>query len=240
MSFQYPIAYLTLSLTCLGCASVGFWKQRYLPIAGILVWIGVSFLLLSIVYFLNIPKFLGKNSRGGRNPLAWIVFGPYLILCELSTMFQRSKSSLSEAFPGLYIGRRLSNREAEAMLATIKPKTIIDLAPELVETPSLRSIHYHSIPVLDAHAPTVEQLVEVTRQIRRGLDRGPVYVHCALGYGRSGTAAAAFLIAIEEALDVKNAVAQLKRVRPGIVLTSGQRETITQSITQLKRVVLLP
>ena len=47
---------------------------------------------------------------------------------------------------------------------------------------------------------------------------GPVLVCCALGYSRSAVAAAAWLIAAGHATDTEDALAQVRRARPQVVV----------------------
>lgn len=228
MVVQYPLSYLALALTCFGCSGVAFSKGRYLPVAALLIWIGVSFLLLALAYGVNAPFLLGKRASGGRNPLSWILIGPYLLISAFSQALARSKSPYSEVAPGFYMGRHLGDEEAEAMVRSTGVRTVIDLAAEHTEATIFRSLDYHSLPVLDAMPLTAEQLRLAVGIVQQKLLSGPVFVHCALGFGRSGCVAAAYFIAAGLATDVKNAVSQLKRIRPGITLSRGQRDVVAE------------
>jgi hypothetical protein len=228
MVFQYPLSYLTLAVTCFGCSGVALSKGRYLPVAGLLIWIGGSFLLLALAYWGNAPFLLGKRASGGRNPLSWILVGPYLLVSALSQALARSKSPYTEVAPGLYMGRHLGDDEAEAMVRSTGVRTVIDLAAEHTEASIFRTLDYCSLPVLDAMPLTAGQLRSAVGIIQQKLPGGPVFVHCALGFGRSGCVAAAYLIAAGLATDVKNALSQLKRIRPGITLSRGQRDVVEE------------
>jgi protein-tyrosine phosphatase len=52
---------------------------------------------------------------------------------------------------------------------------------------------------------------------------GAVYIHCAVGHGRSATVAAAVLLARGLAANPREAVALLRRSRPLVRLTRVQR-----------------
>lgn len=66
--------------------------------------------------------------------------------------------------------------------------------------------------------------MELVRKVARW--QGGVYIHCASGHGRSATVAAAVLMVRGLAADAKAAENLMKRVRPGIRLSLGQRRLL--------------
>ena len=54
----------------------------------------------------------------------------------------------------------------------------------------------------------------------------PTLLCCALGYGRSATVAAAWLLASGRAAGVDDAMAMVRRARPGAVLTPAHRRQL--------------
>jgi hypothetical protein len=77
------------------------------------------------------------------------------------------------------------------------------------------------LPVRDFTAPTLEQLATATAWIDAQIENGlPTLVHCGGGRGRTGAVLAGWLIAHGRA--VEEAVAEVRRVRPGAVETRGQ------------------
>ncbi|MFP9015513.1 dual specificity protein phosphatase family protein, partial [Pseudomonas aeruginosa] len=56
--------------------------------------------------------------------------------------------------------------------------------------------------------------------------QGPLLVACALGYSRSATLVAAWLLLSGRAADVESAVAVLRRARPQVLLGEAQRRTL--------------
>ena len=54
----------------------------------------------------------------------------------------------------------------------------------------------------------------------------PTLLCCALGYGRSATVAAAWLLASGRAADLDEAIDQIRRVRPGIALSPSHRREL--------------
>lgn len=103
---------------------------------------------------------------------------------------------------------------------------VLDLCAELpIHAPGL---DYHSLPVLDLIAPTAEQCLEAAQAIERLRQHGPLLVCCALGYSRSATAVAAWLLYSGRAASVEAAQMQIRQNRPGIVLQLAHRQALEQ------------
>ena len=75
------------------------------------------------------------------------------------------------------------------------------------------------IPVRDMTAPTIEQLEKIVKWIDERIKK--VIVHCYGGYGRSGTALAAYLI-YSKGLSADEAIRAVRRVRRGAIMTRDQ------------------
>lgn len=77
------------------------------------------------------------------------------------------------------------------------------------------------LPVLDFHAPTILQFYSAVRFLDTCLAEGKTpLVHCAMGYGRTGTILAAHLIVQGEKTIA--AIAEVRRARPGAIETPEQ------------------
>jgi protein-tyrosine phosphatase len=86
---------------------------------------------------------------------------------------------------------------------------------------------YLHLATVDDHAPTLEHLREGVAFIRDQVQAGRgVFVHCGSGIGRAATMAAAYLLST--GLDVEQAWARIRQVRPFIRPTPVQ-------IAQLER-----
>jgi protein tyrosine phosphatase (PTP) superfamily phosphohydrolase (DUF442 family) len=132
---------------------------------------------------------------------------------------------VSQITPHLHVGGQYRRRgwlrlEARGVTAVVNMRIEFDDNDAGVAPP-----RYLHLPVLDDHAPTLEQLQSgigfIADEIARG---GAVYVHCGSGIGRAATMAAAYLIST--GLSQEEAWAQIRAVRPFIRPTVVQLEQI--------------
>jgi atypical dual specificity phosphatase len=80
-------------------------------------------------------------------------------------------------------------------------------------------------PLEDMEAPSQEQLDRCVSAIQRANERNMgVAVHCGAGLGRTGVVLAAYFVA--RGLTAANAVARVRRLRPGSVETDEQAEAV--------------
>jgi protein-tyrosine phosphatase len=183
----------------------------------IFAWPALSLVGVALAYAMGWNWIFGK--RRGRLP-AWslVVFGPHLLGQRILWWVQsRGRTPCSQLLPNLWIGRRPSARDC----AELKQRGVtatLDLTAELPESPGLRDGGYHNLPVLDLtlpDLPTLRRAVEIIDDASR--DGGVVYMHCALGYGRTAIVAAAYLLSTGRAATVEGAVGRVRAARPGSV-----------------------
>ena len=83
------------------------------------------------------------------------------------------------------------------------------------------------IPIIDFHAPSHAQLSECTQILKDLRGRSlPAYLHCYAGIGRSGTMAAAWLIASGE--QAVEAIARIRRAKPGAIESDLQYNALLE------------
>lgn len=194
------------------------------PVGAALVWPGVAVLVVGLAYLAKAPGVFGKRTDDGRmSTFALALLFPYVALAW--TLWQlksrlHDEAPWHEVAPGLLLGRR--PRSA----AELPPGTacIVDLTSELPRALPEASARYLCLPTLDTDAPTDEGLAALITTLSG--DEGPLFVHCAMGHGRSAAVATALLVARGLARDVDDAVAKLKAVRPGVHLHRGQRAAV--------------
>ena len=103
-----------------------------------------------------------------------------------------------------------------AILTLIERPLSTDLLNDLI------SLH---IPVQDFCPPTIEQLnlcVDFLKDCIKA-NKKPV-VHCMMGYGRTGTILAAYLIS--EGMTANDAITAVRRKRPGAIETYEQEDIL--------------
>jgi atypical dual specificity phosphatase len=82
-------------------------------------------------------------------------------------------------------------------------------------------------PVMDMEAPTQGQLDRILSAIRRAHERNMgVAVHCTAGLGRTGVIVACYFVT--RGMTAKNAIARVRRLRPGSVETDEQAEAVAE------------
>jgi atypical dual specificity phosphatase len=83
------------------------------------------------------------------------------------------------------------------------------------------------VPVEDFTPPTQEQLDQCLSSIQRAHDKNiGVGVHCRAGLGRTGTVLACWFVT--KALSAKNAIARVRRLRPGSIETDEQERAVEE------------
>lgn len=122
------------------------------------------------------------------------------------------------------LGRIPSGREAARF------STIIDLCAELPATS--RQAGWCSFPMLDLVTPEVSRLRAAVAAIEAAQANGPVLVCCALGYSRSVCTLAAWLLGNGHAATVTEAIEQLRRVRPRLVLHEEDKVSIVKAVSR--------
>lgn len=223
MSLKYTILFLTLTILLIVGALVNQDSLGWLP--PLFLYLALAFGQLTVAYAAVGPRIFAKR-RDGRFPLrTWLLLGPYLALNHLvwglRCLAQRDRSYV-EAAPNLFFGRRLTAREA-AQPHHPTWNGVLDLAPEFSEVPRLRRVpDYRSLPVLDLTAPTEADLRATVIWLDNAVRAGPVYVHCALGYGRSACVVIAYLLATGVVTTAEDGVRRLRGLRPGVSLTGQQ------------------
>src|SRR5690606_23922190 len=147
--------------------------------------------------------------HGTLPPLSFIFFWPYHAMNYVSLaafrLFAR-KRPFHEISPGLFLGCRLFPAD-EAKMTNLNIRSVLDLTSEFSEAGFLRRVpSYLCIPLLDTGAPSITELNAGIQFIQSRLRQGPVYVHCALGHGRSATFIIGYLMVVGAKQNLKEAI----------------------------------
>ena len=204
---------------------VFFW-----PWGAFVIWPAMSLGIMAAAYFHFGPGVFRK--RSGR--LAWTTWwtlAPVLLGQEISRLYYRRQCrAWDELTPQVWIGGVLNHGEAIALIRN-GVTAVLDLTAEFSEPAPLRAVNYKNIPILDLTAPTPAELEEMVSFIERESQTGIVYVHCKIGYSRTAAVAAAYLIRAGLASLASEAIDELRRVRPCIMMRPEVLDALHQFAT---------
>jgi protein-tyrosine phosphatase len=197
----------------------------------LLVWPGISLTLVGFGYLRLGPGVYGKKADG---TMAWylvVPLLPYLLAAWAVWHVARivgREDCYNEAAPGLFVGRRPHSHELPSEVSLV-----VDLAAEFIECRAVRTgRRYLSVPVLDAGVMNDEAFLALVREVAEW--PGAVYIHCAQGHGRTGTLAAAVMLAKGHCDTVDAAIAQLRAVRPRLALGKAQLQFVHRVCERLQ------
>jgi hypothetical protein len=201
LALRYGLGALVLALPAL---AGGAWT--------LLLWPSVALALVASAYATGRRGFLKADPRG--LPISSrLLFGPWLIAMAVNARLRRSQAGQpARLSSGLWVGPHPRVAGLPAQVADHPQATLVSLAPELMPL-SGTGLPTVLVPTLDLVAPDLAVLALAVEAVSRGLERGPVYLHCALGLGRSAQVAVAWLQA--QGLDAETARRRVRRVRPG-------------------------
>lgn len=229
VSPAYSLAFLILAATCASAGLAAWDVADLVAVAFPFFSALVSFGLLAVAYAGAGPGLFLKRADGRRSPAGWVLFAPYFLLNAVTFALYRAFSrepAWVRVAPNLFFGRRLSAREAEEA-GDAGWVGVLDLAGEFAEVRPLRGVsNYLSLPMLDGVAPGGEKLRRAVEWLTRALEAGPVYVHCALGHGRSGCVVIAYLLSAGLAGTVGEGARLLRGLRSGVRLSAAQRRRV--------------
>jgi protein-tyrosine phosphatase len=187
-----------------------------------LLWMALNWLWVGAAYLGLGPALLCKRSDGSIPLLVTGLLFPYLALTWFSWRLRCLLDARGwvEVTPGLFLGRRVNAHELPPDISMV-----VDFTAEFVEPMSVRTLsRYRCLPTLDGCAPGEASFRALVDEVAR--ESGRVYVHCAVGHGRSATFVVAVLLARGLEQSVDEAEAKLKRLRPGVRLRSSQRALV--------------
>lgn len=162
------------------------------------LWPALSLAIVACAYFsMNAGVF--QKQTDGTVSLAsrWLLI-PYRVFARLNVFFWTRKLPSHVALGNhVFLGR--FPRASEMHRFT----TVIDMAVEMV--PPRHSVEWKSFGTIDLLAPSIEKVQLASRSVEAARPHGPVLICCALGFQRSATVAADWLVATGRVKNVKEA-----------------------------------
>lgn len=217
---KYAVVFTLFGLTCAFYALTShFWALKIVAACFAIAFGGVG-----LAYAFIGPRAFLKKPNGQLSWLSYVLYWPYHLLNAwgLSTARRsNNENAFDQIDDNVYLGYRLSPRDQNE-IEKRGFKSVLDLTCEFSEIPSLRGLSYRCIPLLDTYAPSLELLRTGAQWIQVEAAQGPVYVHCAMGHGRSATFVAAYLLLSSKAQTPQEAVEQIQKLRPKIGLHPAQ------------------
>jgi len=188
----------------------------------VFLWLGIALALVALSYALLGPA--GFQKRDGRHALgAALLLAPYTLGAWLnSRLWTRNSPAPGLIADGVWLGRLPDSRAMQA----VGFRALLDLTAELPAPKG--DWAYMQIPLLDLVPPDSARLEEAAAAIEALRQHGPVLVCCALGYSRSASAVAAWLLATGRASSVDAALAILQQARPRVVLGPQHRQALAR------------
>lgn len=206
-------------------STAALWSGGLAALLGMLLcWTALSLLCVAAIYVGGDPRKFQKNARGRISVAVRWLLGPYLLAawCN-SRWWTRRAAPHAEVAAGVWLSRvpRATQLHHSSVCG------VVDLIAELpLPTPGIASVR---LPVLDLTVPPVAHLREAALAIERLRAAGPVWVCCALGYSRSASAVAAWLLHSGRAPDRAEAERILRAARPQVVLSPAHWAAIEQA-----------
>lgn len=186
----------------------------------LLLWPGGALVLVAAIYLTGDAARFRKADGRMPAPAFWLLL-PYLAGAWInSRLWTRRRPAPSEIDGGLLLGRIPTRRERRAA------RSLVDLAAELPV--DREGVAYRAAPMLDLLPPTVEQIDDAVAAVDALAAERPTLLFCALGYARSATVAAAWLLASGRAAGVDEALAAVRRARPEVALRPADQRRLEE------------
>lgn len=193
----------------------------------VLVWFGVTYVAVGLLYGTAGHRFFGKR-QDGTVGAARYAFMPFLALMRAVHEVHRLTSgerAFDEIAPGLFVGRRPRLQELPPGVTLV-----VDMCTEFPASRGVASAcAYVCIPTLDGTPPSPAELVRAVDAVLAA--RGPVLVHCAAGHSRSAMVALLAAIVRGTWPDLETAERAARAIRPGIRLNGPQRTAARRYLT---------
>lgn len=195
-----------------------------------LLWPAVSLLIVGLNYLIFGVQGFQKQANGRLSPGAWGLLAPYLLGAWInSRIWTRRAPEPVQVVDNVWLGR-IPSKQSLAQFAAL-----IDLCAELPINTQAKP--YRSFPVLDLTAPSAQTCQAAAHAIEELRQHGSVLVYCALGYSRSATAIAAWLLTTERCATVDEALTWVRRAHPNVVFTASHQAAL-QALTKGAQVTI--
>ncbi|HQO16042.1 MAG TPA: phosphatase PAP2/dual specificity phosphatase family protein [Methylotenera sp.] len=221
-------------------AALGFVAGLYLKpysslITLLLVWIAIALALVAAAY-IGFEKQVFQRHKGFIRWPARIMLAPYLLGSWLSyCLYTRKNRQPVEVKNGVWLGPF-----PDKHMCQMGWGAVLDMTNEFATTPIKKIALHNFLPVMDLTPAPPKMLVKAVRWIEtahqelryKGSDNA-ILVHCALGLSRSASVVVCWLVWRKHAASVQAAIAYVKTLRPGLVLSTIHIQNIQYALSIL-------
>ena len=191
-----------------------------------MLWVSVSLSVVAFAYLTGNAAVFQKQADGRLSAAATILLLPYLAGVRLNMAYWlNGKAKTERVRDDVLIG-------SVSAISDGLP-AVLDVCAEYPR-PRYRGA-YRTLPLLDMVAPSENDLVQAAsllEALRR--QHGKVLTCCALGYGRSAAVVLTWLLVYGGCRDLAQATAELKQVRPQMVLPPETAKAVEAAAGRLK------
>ena len=204
---RLALIYAAGAVVLLAAGGIG---ALHAPESLLLLWPALSLAIVACAYATHNPAMFQKRPDGTVSLASRILFLPYRLGARLNIRFwTRRLDPHVEIMDGVRLGRFPSAASECSRFATV-----IDLTAELVR-PAGTECRWISLPMLDLVPPSASERSAAAEAMEDARIHGPVLVCCALGFQRSASAVATWLLRTGRVTDGRAAEALLvSRGRP--------------------------
>lgn len=217
----YSIATLIFLLLAWIFKPIGLW----------FLYPAVSLLLVSLAYWTGRAHFFQKQHKGEISAGSMFLFAPYFILAWLNSRVWTKKHP-KDSFViqinnyDIYLGRIPTASHLKQQY-----DVFFDCCAEMPTSTQIVREHFYSLDLIPLDA---NQLAVASEQFSRLLqeselikaEQKKLLISCALGYSRSSSILAAYLLQSGHATSVDGAIRIIQTARPWIVLKDAQRQQL--------------
>ena len=191
-----------------------------------MLWVSVSLSVVAFAYLTGNVAVFQKQADGRLSAATTMLLLPYLAGVRLNMAYWlRSKEKIAKVRDDVWIG-------SISGISGGLP-AVLDVCAEYPR-PRYHGA-YRVLPLLDMVAPSENDLVQAAsllEALRR--QHGKVLTCCALGYGRSASVVLTWLLVYGGCRDLAQATAELKQVRPQMVLPPETAKAVEAAAGRLK------